>query len=419
MGCEIDSIHPISFEYLGNRAYYRIIMRTVKHIFMNAAIVTPEEIMQHAAITVEDGIIQSVDAENRVEPSAGTNLFDCTDKYVLPGFIDVHTHGGAGFDFKDEAPDALPALSDYYYSHGVTTVLATLSPLSHDLLVQAVSRLAKFCGQNRGRTNIVGIHLEGPYINRSMSGGNKKEYIEQPDFDRWREVFDAGEGFIRLMTVAPELKGIDRLIEDATKHGVVIALGHSTADGATADRAVRLGARQVTHLFNAMRGLHHREPDLLSAALLSDSLDAQIIADGVHVHPDIIGLAIKTKTTEHLMLITDSMRAAGLPDGRYDSAGTTVTVQNGISRMPDGTLAGSTLVFEKGLRLIASFPGMDLPSAAKMASLNAARSLGLQKETGSIEVGKSAEIVVVDSAFNVEMTFRKGKRVFVRDRIGG
>jgi N-acetylglucosamine-6-phosphate deacetylase len=394
-------------------------MRTVKHVFTNAAVVTPEEVVQRASITVEDGIIQSVDDENRAEPSVGTNLIDCTDKYVMPGFIDVHTHGGAGFDFKDEAPDALATLSDYYYRHGVTTVLATLSPLSHDLLVQAVSRLAKFCGQNRGRSNIVGIHLEGPYINRSMSGGNKKEYIEQPDFNRWREVFDAGEGFIRLITVAPELNGIDRLIEDAVKNGITIALGHSTADGATAERAVRLGARQVTHIFNAMRGLHHREPDLLSTALLSDSLDAQIIADGVHVHPDIIRLAIKAKTAEHIMLITDSMRATGLSDGRYDSAGTTVTVQNGISRMPDGTLAGSTLVFENGLRLIASLTGMDLPSAANMASFNAARSLGLQKETGSIEVGKSADIVILDSAFNVEMTIRKGEIVFMRDRVEG
>ncbi len=383
-----------------------------KFVLNSATVVTPGKVLNEAGVFVEGGTIRKVSKKVTVKRRGDWEVLDCSGMIIMPGFIDVHTHGGAGFDFKDEAPDALATLSDYYSSHGVTTVLATLSPLSPARLVLAVSRLAKFCARNRGRTNIVGIHLEGPYINRSMSGGNKKEYIEDLDMSRWREVFEAGEGYIRLMTVAPELKGIDRLIEDATKHEIVIALGHSTADGATAEKAVQLGARQVTHIFNAMRGLHHREPDLLSTALLSDSLDAQIIADGVHVHPDIIRLAIKAKTTDHLMLVTDSMRAAGLPDGKYDSAGNTVTVENGISRMQDGTLAGSTLVFENGLRLIASFPGMDLPSAAGMTSMNAARSLGIQNETGSIEAGKCADLVVLDKAFNVEMTIGKGKIEF-------
>jgi N-acetylglucosamine-6-phosphate deacetylase len=391
-------------------------MSDAKIILHSATVVTPGQVLSEAGVFVEGGVITDVAEAVSGKTGGEWKAIDCSGKILMPGFIDVHTHGGAGLDFKDESPDALAGLSEYYYNHGVTTVLGTLSPLSHDMLLRAVSRLAKFCALNRGRTNIAGIHLEGPYINRTMSGGNKKEYIEELDMSRWREVFEAGEGYIRLMTLAPELKGIDRLIEDATKHGIVIALGHSTADGATAEKAVQLGARQVTHLFNAMRGLHHREHGLLSAALLSDLLDAQIIADGVHVNPEILRLAIKVKTPDHLMLITDSMRAAGLPDGKYDSAGNTVTVENGISRMHDGTLAGSTLAFEDGLRLVASFPGMDLPSAGGMTSLNAARSLGIQNETGSIEVGKSADLVVLDNTFKIEMTLGKGRIEFIRGR---
>lgn len=384
-------------------------MSNNKFVFLNGTVVTPSKVLKPATVFVEGGTISKVTEKNSLKSRAGWRRIDCAEKIVMPGFIDVHTHGGTGFDFKDESPDAIAKLSDYYYSHGVTTLLATLSPLPHRLLIPAVKRLVKFCRENRGKTNIAGIHLEGPYINGSMSGGNRKDYVERPDFERWREVVDAGEGFIRLMTVAPEVEGIDPIIEDAVKNGIVISLGHSTAGARAASSAIRLGATQVTHLFNAMPGLHHREPGLLSAALLSDSLDAQLIADGIHVHPDFIRLALRAKTRDHLMLITDSMRAAGLPDGEYDSAGNRVRVENGVSRMPDGTLAGSTLTFENGLKLVASLNEINLCSTSRITSLNAARSLGIHRETGSIVAGKCADIVVLGPDFSVEMTMKNGE----------
>ncbi len=383
-------------------------MSNGKYIFTDAAVVTSAEVLPHTAVIIEGGVIHGLVEGDYSVRDAEWERIDCSGKYLMPGFVDVHTHGGAGLDFQDESPEVPGRLSDYYYSHGVTTLLATLSPLPHDLLVGAVGRLARFCRDHRRNSNIAGIHLEGPYINRSMSGGNKKEYIEEPDPGRWREVYEAGEGFIRMITVAPELKGIDHIIEDAAKRGIVVALGHSTADAVAVGKAIELGARQVTHIFNAMKGLRHREPNLLSAALLSDRLDAQIIADGTHVHPDFVGLALKLKTADHLMLITDSMRAAGLADGRYDSAGNTVKVENGVSRMPDGTLAGSTLAFERGLKLTASLGEVGLPVLSRIASLTAARSLGLDAKIGSIEAGKNADIVVLDSDFKVELTMKSG-----------
>ena len=368
-------------------------MRNKKCVLVGGEIVMPYRVVKRGAVFIENGTIQNVSDRLLDEGGDAWERIDCSGKKVMPGFIDVHTHGGAGFDFRDDSLEAIEKLSRYYYSHGVTSLLATLSPMSHDLLIPTVKRLVNYCIDNRDDTNIAGVHLEGPYINREMSGGNYKEYIEEPDFGRWREVFEAGNGLIRLMTVAPELHGIDGIIDDALKNGIVIALGHSLAGSEIAAAAIERGARQVTHIFNGMPTLHHREPGILAMALLSDKVDAEIIADGIHVHPRIIQLAMKAKTPDHLLVITDSMRAAGLADGEYESAGNTVEVVGGVSRLPDGKLAGSTLVFEKGFQLILSLIDGDLPAASRMTSLNAARSLGMDFQTGSIEVGKRADLV--------------------------
>jgi N-acetylglucosamine-6-phosphate deacetylase len=384
-------------------------MKRGKIILRGGDIVTPRMVLKSSNVLIEDGIIKSISERDAAETHPEISTIDCRGKSVFPGFIDVHTHGGAGFDFGDEDERAYEALSEYYFSHGVTSVLATLAPLPHELLGPAVRRLAAYLKRQGSASNIVGIHLEGPYINRTMSGGNKKEYIEEPDLLEFRKVLDAGEGFIKLITVAPELDGIDDVISEALTAGVVVALGHSNADSRTATKAIELGASQVTHLFNAMPGLHHRKQGITSAMLLSDAIDAQIIADGIHVHPDFIRLAVKVKSPDRILLITDSMRASGLPDGVYDSAGNAVRVVGGISRMPDGTLAGSTLAFEKGVALVAGFNGVDLPELSRMASTNAARSIGTDYRAGSLEEGKEADIVVLDKDFKVSLTMKRGE----------
>ncbi len=389
-------------------------MKNTNLILSGGNVVTPTEVLSNRAVSIDRGIIKGIAAEGPGGVNRSSDIIDCRGKIIMPGFFDVHTHGGAGFDFMDDGPEALDALSRFYFKHGVTAVLATLAPLSHELLIPAVKRLVTFIKAKSGRSNISGIHLEGPYINRSMSGGNKKEYIEDAVFERWREVFKAGEGFIRLITVAPELKGIDRIIADAVENKVAVALGHSLADAPTTTEAFRLGAKQITHLFNAMPGLHHRKPGLLSEALLSDEVDVQVIPDGVHVHRDMIRLALKTKTPERVILITDSIRAAGLPDGEYDSAGSKVSVVGGVSRMADGTLAGSTLMFEEGVRMAAGLDGLGLTAVTRMASSNAARSLGMDNEIGVLEEGKRADIVVLDQNFNVELTIKGGEVVYRR-----
>ncbi len=380
----------------------------MNYVFVGGEVVTPHAVIDRGAVVVEGEKIKEI---STLTPSNFDNecqVIDCSGKRLMPGFIDVHTHAALGCDFTDENPDTCSVLSRHYYAHGVTTLLATLSPLSHSLLVPAVRRLAEYCVENAGRSNIYGIHLEGPYLNRAMMGGNREEYFETPGLEKWEEVLAAGQGYIRLMTVAPELAGIIPVIEHAIRNGVVIALGHSTADGETTMKAINKGARQVTHIFNSMPPRHHREIGILAESLLSEELDAQLIADGAHVHPKMIKLAAKVKGTDHIMLITDSIRATQVGDGEYLSAGEKVSVRNGIVHLENGTLAGSTLVLEKAFRLIVNEVGIALPDASRMLSLNAARSLGIDKETGSIEVGKRADIVALDGDFNVDFTMRAG-----------
>ncbi len=382
-------------------------MNVVKYALIGGDVVTPERVIKSGCVLIENHKITKVLEELSGRFASEYDIIDCAGRVVMPGFIDVHTHGGAGCDFTDDARDTFSKLSQYYYSHGVTTLLATLSPLPHSLLIPAVERLAGYCLEKKDESNIVGIHLEGPYINRSMSGGNQVEYIELPDFDRWRDAFEAGKGFIRLMTVAPELPGIIPVIDDAMRNGVAIAIGHSVAGGETMVQMINKGAAQVTHLFNSMPKLHHREDGLLAEALLSDKIDAQLIADGIHVHPRIIEIALRLKTPDHIMLITDSTRATEVGDGEYVSAGKKVVVKDGVVRAADGALAGSTLTMDRAAKLMNEVVGLDLPAVSRVASLTAARALGIGGETGSIEEGKNADIVVL-SKHRVDMTMGEG-----------
>ncbi len=379
-----------------------------KLILAGGDVVTPERVIQDGVVGVQNGVIRFISSSMPAGLDSSFKQIDCQGKMVMAGFIDVHTHGGMGLDFADDDPTVTGRLSEYYYRHGTTTLLATLCSLPVELMISALRRVAAFCHDKGRDTNIYGVHIEGPYLNKLMRGGNAEANIEAPEYDSWTRIKQAGEGYIRLMTIAPELRGIERIMQDALQDNIVISLGHSTASGNATARAIAAGATQATHLFNGMPGLHHREPGMLAEILMSDKVDAQIIADGVHVDPKIIQLALRLKTSEHIMLITDSMRAAQLSDGEYPSAGNVVRVEGGVSRLKDGTLAGSTLVFESGVRMVVQKIGVDLPAASRMASLNAARSLGIHHYTGSIETDKAADLVVLDRQFNVWMTIHQG-----------
>ncbi len=377
-------------------------------VLIGGDIVAPDRLIEDGVVELEDGVITGVSDRMSRHINSSLNRINCQDKIIMPGFVDVHTHGGVGLDFADEDPDTARQLSRYYYRHGTTTLLATLHSLPMKLLIPALKRLAAFCRESDGSSNVIGIHTEGPFLNRAQRGANSESYIENPDLDSWENILRAGAGNIRVVTIAPELPDVAPVIKSAIEEKIVVSLGHSSANEKSASEAIEMGATQVTHLFNAMPQLHHRKPGILTEALLSDKIDTQLIADGIHVHPQVLKLVSRLKGPDHIMLITDSIRAAQLGDGEYTVAGNQVRVENGISKLRDNTIAGSTLVFEKAVKLMVEEVGIDLPSVSRMASLTPAHSLGIDHLTGSIETGKAADLVVLDKEFNVWMTIHRG-----------
>lgn len=385
-------------------------------ILVNATIVTPDSIVEHGTITVSGGRIVGVSTYDLAFSKSGIKVIDCSGKILIPGFIDIHTHGGMGYDFTDGKLMAFESLSRFYFSCGVTSLLATLSPLRHSDLGNIVKLISKYILSNRDWTNIVGIHLEGPYLNPEMVGGNNPDFLEPADIDSFLEILNKSGGFIKLVTLAPEIPGADAVISAAVHRGVMVSAGHSAADDQTFRHSLSLGINQVTHLFNGMPQLHHRSPNILSESLVDDNVFVQVITDGIHIHPSILRLIVKLKGPDRFVSITDSIRATCLPDGEYDSAGLKVSVRNGRVRTAEGVIAGSTMTMDRVFKFLVDELGINFIDASKMTSLNAARSIGVDDLVGSIETGKAADIVAIDNNdYEVSFVMKNGTVMFNRD----
>lgn len=332
-------------------------------------------------------------------------ILDLNGLYVSPGFIDLQVNGGAGYNFVNARDKEIERIVSFHVSHGTTGLLATLVTSPVDQLRQAMQSIKR--AQTSG---ILGIHLEGPFISPERRGAHNPEHILKPSLERFRVLTNGYRDLIRMVTVAPELSGADQLIKEAQGFAVP-ALGHSNATYEEARAAVEQGVRFFTHFFNAMSGFHHREPGAVGAGFDLEVM-VGLIADGVHVHPAAVRLLLKAKGVDKICLVTDSIAAAGLGDGRYSLAGQEVVVEDGIARLTDGTLAGSTLTMERALKNFMRFTNLSLPEAVRAATLNPARLLGLEQKKGSIAVGKDADLVVFDEDFNVHYTILGGEIIY-------
>lgn len=334
---------------------------------------------------------------------------------IVPGFIDVHVHGGGGSDVMDASPEALAAIARTHGAKGTTGWLATTVTHDEEAAVQAIEAAARYMTSERnGRdgARMLGIHLEGPYLNAKRRGVHREEALRRPDraqFIRWCELAD---GAVKMITLAPELPGAEEVIREAVRRGVVVSAGHSDATAAEMARAASLGVTHATHLFNAMRPLHHREPGLIGHVLRDPDMTADLIVDGVHLHADIVELALRCKGTDKLLLITDAMRAACMGDGTYDIGGLSVTVASGAARTADGTLAGSLLTLNEAFRRLLSTHGLPLADASRMASLNPAALLRLDHERGIIAEGMKADLVLLHANGDVGWTMAEGRYIF-------
>ncbi len=345
--------------------------------------------------------------------SSEDTILDAESCYVIPGLIDIHFHGCVGHDFSDASSEGLAAIAEYQLSQGVTSICPASMTLSPQMLRDICG-----CGRNYSQRNpsggsrLVGINLEGPFISNAKRGAQNPDFIRQADFALLKELQECAGGLVKLVTLAPETEGARdfiRQVKDSWLRDISISLGHTQSDYETAIQAFASGANHVTHLFNAMPGFTHRAPGVIGAAFDTPGCFAEIICDGIHIAPSAIRAAFAMFGKERIVLISDSMRATGLSDGRYTLGGLQVQVSGRHATLEDGTLAGSVTNLLDCLRCAVSM-GISLEDAVQCASLNPARSIGIDGTFGSLEPGKTADFLLLDKELHLVGIYKDGMK---------
>ncbi len=375
-------------------------------------VVTPSAVIENGVILCEDGKIKFAGANSDAAPEPDSQIVDAAGGVVMPGFIDTHFHGSGGDDVMANGAEGIRRISRALMKFGTTGFLATTIAARHSELMKAVKDTiaaeTAAAGTQEG-AEILGLHIEGPYINLKFKGAQPVEGIRDPNFDECRELLSAAAGRIKIMTMAPELPGGLELIRFLKSNGVEASLGHSEADYDTALAAIEAGATRATHLYNAMSGVHHRKPGLASAVLNEPGIQAELICDGVHVHPQMARLAWRAKGRDGLTLITDATAAQGVGDGTFTLGDFQIQVRGPLCTLMDGvTIAGSVLTMNRAVGNAIDFTGMSLMDAAHTSSLAPAKACGVVDRKGSIEVGKDADLAVLKADFSVSHTIRAG-----------
>lgn len=340
--------------------------------------------------------------------SGEDSVYDYHEAYIMPGFIDIHIHGGYGEDAMDASFEGLKHLSKSLLSEGTTSFLPTTMTQSNENITQALQNIKNVHDDEYEGAEILGVHLEGPFISEEKIGAQNPKYVQQPNVEQLKTFQEQSGDLIKIITFAPEKEGAKEMIESFPE--IIFSIGHSAAIYEQAEQAVANGARHITHLYNGSSGFQHREPGVVGMALTNDNIHTELIVDGLHAHPASVKLAITAKGNEKFYLITDAMRAKGKPDGVYDLGGQAVTVKDGEARISSGALAGSVLKMNHGLKQLLEYSGKDLSELWRVTSLNQAIALKIDDSKGSIKEGKDADIVILDENFEVISTIKSGKR---------
>jgi len=384
-------------------------------IILTGKIITPFKLLKDKAIFIEKGeIIAIKDRENMTTP-VNSEIINTLDGFIVPGFIDIHVHGGGGFDTMDGSYKAVKEVARTHSRFGTTAFLPTTMTMSKDRILRSIRSINEAFIKGTGYAEVLGVNIEGPYINPSKKGAQKEEDIRNASIDEFIEFNKASGDLIRIVTIAPEMPGTIDLINWLYEHGVIASIGHSNATYEQAQVGIKAGISHVTHIFNAMTGFGHRSPGIVGAALFSPKLIVEMIADGIHLHPLAMKLVTKVKEMEKIVLITDAMRATGKVDGIYDLGGQEVLVKGGKARLKDGTLAGSILTLDRAVRNMVDITGISLMDAIRMVTINPAKCLGIENRKGSLEPCKDADIVILNDKLEVSVTLVKGKVVYRRE----
>lgn len=378
-----------------------------KYVIANGRIYTENETIEQGYILIENGkIIQIAEGEYQGD----LTTIDVKGQHVLPGFIDIHMHGDYGEDAMDASFEGLKHLSESLLSEGTTSFLATTMTQSDENIIKALKNIVDYQEQqdSLNAASIVGIHLEGPFISEYKVGAQNPAYVQRPSVEKVQQFQEIANNQIKVMTFAPEVEGADETL--STLHDQInFSIGHTVATFDEVNEAVAQGAKHVTHLYNAGTPFEHRNPGLSGAAWLNDDLSTESIVDGIHSHPASVKIAYKQKGNKRFFLITDAMRAKGMPDGEYDLGGQNVVVKGSEARLASGALAGSILKMNEGLKNLIAYTGASLDDLWRVTSLNQAIALKIEGDKGSIAIGKDADIVVVDDDIQVLTTIKSGK----------
>ncbi|MEB6320363.1 N-acetylglucosamine-6-phosphate deacetylase [Staphylococcus xylosus] len=378
-----------------------------KYVIANGRIYTENETIEQGYILIENGkIIQIAEGEYQGD----LTTIDVKGQHVLPGFIDIHMHGGYGEDAMDASFEGLKHLSESLLSEGTTSFLATTMTQSDENIIKALKNIVDYQEQqdSLNAASIVGIHLEGPFISEYKVGAQNPAYVQRPSVEKVQQFQEIANNQIKVMTFAPEVEGADETL--STLHDQInFSIGHTVATFDEVNEAVAQGAKHVTHLYNAGTPFEHRNPGLSGAAWLNDELSTESIVDGIHSHPASVKIAYKQKGNKRFFLITDAMRAKGMPDGEYDLGGQNVVVKGSEARLASDALAGSILKMNEGLKNLIAYTGAPLDDLWRVTSLNQAIALKIEEDKGSIAIGKDADIVVVDDDIQVLTTIKSGK----------
>lgn len=368
-------------------------------IIKNALVFTEKEVFEKKDLYIR--------GERLAEDAAPDEILDAEGLYAIPGLIDIHLHGCMGYDFCDGTDKALETIAEYQAGCGVTAFTPASMTLPEETL-EKIFQNAAACRPEKGAI-FCGIHMEGPFFSKEKKGAQNGEFLRAPDIAVFERLFEASKGMIKIVDIAPELENAASFIRAAAAKNVMVSVAHTTADYETAKQAFENGARHVTHLWNAMPAFTHRAPGVIGAACEAECT-VELICDGIHIHPAVVRAMYKMFGADRIVLVSDSMCAAGLSDGEYTLGGQRVGVKGRTATLSNGTIAGSVTNLMECLRRAVRF-GIPLAQAVKTAAVNPARVIGMESEMGSLSIGKLANIVLLDKDLNVERVLIRGKVV--------
>ena len=365
--------------------------------------------LERKNLCMEDGKITKICSPSEEIPEG--DIFDVKGKAVVPGFIDVHTHGGQGADVNAATKEDFQKIGHFFAEQGTTTWLCSILTDTKEQTEKVIGEMLKHQEDHENCADLLGIHLEGPFLSVQFKGAMPESLLREADIELLKEYQKKAKGKIRYITVSPEVEGIPEAISQIRDMGITVAIGHSGADYETSMECIKNGATACTHTCNAMKLFHQHFPAIMGAVLESDKVYCEAICDGRHLHPGSVRMILKAKGYDKVVAVTDSIMASGLPDGEYKLGVNDVIVKDGDAKLPNGVRAGSTLTTGTALKRLIEFTGESMEDVLPLLTMNPAKLIHAEEHIGSLEVGKDADILILDDDNNVETTFVKGKKI--------